>query len=261
MSRPPSNSESVEAVREYFSAEIGRAQQELTREQWQAILAGVNDLGDVAVYPCRLILPFHYPATIAELDENGPDHFAFPEVSWNLRWQSIREFAEQYEKFSAIEDDAESVRVGQQHLRRRIKVLQDGCAGFDPGLTIIGIESDSEEWWEPLTFHVSGPRIPPPPSPVSDVQILSRLRRQTQNYIGKSAFGIEDGVITEVRFDGACTTDATFDLLRGIPNLRDLLKGLRRMSLESTLATDRSLRFLKRELPHVEIAYSHYLEG
>jgi hypothetical protein len=95
---------------------------------------------------------------------------------------------------------------------------------------------------------------------LSNAQLLARLCRHTHSYVGRSRFGIESEAITEVSFDGACTTDATIDLLRGIPNLRDLLRRLRRISLESTLVTERSLKFLERELPHVEIAYSHYLE-
>ena len=72
---------------------------------------------------------------------------------------------------------------------------------------------------------------------------------------------MEGGAITEVSFDGADTTDATIDFLRGVPRLGELLGKLRKISLERTLVSQRSLRFLERELPHVEIAYSHYLEG
>jgi hypothetical protein len=32
---------------------------------------------------CSRKLPFHYPATIDELDDYGPDHFSFPEDSWS----------------------------------------------------------------------------------------------------------------------------------------------------------------------------------
>jgi hypothetical protein len=140
-------------------------------------------------------------------------------------------------------------------------VLQDACAHFDPALTIFGIESDSESWSEANTFHIAGPRIPAPPIPVSDIQILARLCRQTHSCVGRSRFEIENGAIAGVSFDGAGTTNATIDLLRGIPRLRELLVRLRRMSLQSTLVTDRSLRFLKRELPHVAITYSHSLKG
>ena len=72
---------------------------------------------------------------------------------------------------------------------------------------------------------------------------------------------MEGGAITEVSFDGADTTDATIDLLRSVPRLGELLGKLRKISLKRTLVSHRSLRFLERELPHVEIAYSHYLEG
>lgn len=140
-------------------------------------------------------------------------------------------------------------------------MLQEACVVFDPALTVFGIERDIETWWETNTFHISGPRIPFPPAPVSDAQVLARLCRHTHSYVGQSRFRIEDGAIVEVSFDGGDTTDATIDLLRGIPHLRDLLSRLRRVSLQHTLVTDRSLRFLERELPHVEIAYSYYLEG
>jgi hypothetical protein len=173
----------------------------------------------------------------------------------------IPEFAKQYEIFSALDDRAESIRASDGHRQRRIQVLQDACAPFDPALTIFGIESDIETWWEANTFHISGPRIPSPPAPISDAQVLARLCRHTHSYVGQCRFQIEDGAIVEVSFDGADTTDATIDLLRGIPRLRELHSKLRRMSLQDTLVTDRSLRFLKRELPHVEIVYSHYLEG
>lgn len=128
-------------------------------------------------------------------------------------------------------------------------------------MTVFGIESDIETWWEVNTFHISGPRIPSPPTPVSDAQVLARLCQHTHSYVGQSRFQIEDGAIVEVSFDGADTTDATFDLLRDVPCLRELLGKLRRMSLQSTLVTGRSLRFLERELPHVEIVYSNLLEG
>jgi hypothetical protein len=258
-SSPPSAS--AKEVRGYLAAELERARTLLAPDQWQALLVGVSDQGEVAAYPCRLVLPFHYPATIEELEDYGPDHFTFPESSWELRWQEIPEFAEQYKIFAALDDDAESTRASDRHKHRRIEVLQDACASFDPALTVFGIESDTETWWEANTFHISGPRIPSPPAPVSDAQVLARLCCHTHSYVGQSRFQIEDGAIVEVSFDGADTTDATVDLLRDIPRLRELLGRLRRMSLQSTLVTDRSLRFLERELPHVQIAYSHYLEG
>lgn len=258
-SSPPAGS--TKEVRGYLAAELDRARTQLAPDQWQALLVGVSDQGDIAAYPCRLVLPFHYPTVIEELDDYGPDHFTFPECSWELRWQEIPEFVEQYEVFAALDDDAESTRASDQHKHRRIQVLQDACAPFDPALTIFGIESDNESWWEVNTFHISGPRIPSPSAPVSDAQILARLCRHTHSYVGQSRFHIESGRIIEVSFDGAATTDATIDLLRNVPRLRELLGRLRRMSLQSTLVTDRSLRFLEREMPHVEIAYSHFLEG
>ena len=261
MSNSPLQSASVKEVCGYLAAEIERARTQLSHDQWQAILVGVSDQGEIAAYPCRLVLPFHYPANIEELDDDRPDHFSFPKSSWELRWQAIPEFAEQYELFATLDDDAESIRVSDRHKQRRIEVLQDACAPFDPALTVFGIESDTETWWEANTFHIFGLRIPSPPTPVSDAQILARLCRHTQSYVGQSRFHIESGAIVEVSFDGACTTDATIDLLRDIPRVKELLGKLRRMSLQSTLVTDRSLRFLKRELPHVEIVYSHHLEG
>jgi len=261
MGKSSTQSASVTQVRDYVSAEIKRARIYLSSDQWQALLVGVSDQGEIAAYPCRLVLPFHYPATIAELDDYGPDHFSFPQDSWKLRWQAIPEFAEQYQVFAALDDDAESTRASDRHKQRRIQVLQDACTSLDPMLTVFGIESDTETWWEANTFHISGPRIPSPPTPVSDAQLLARLCCHTHSYFGKSRFQIEDGAIVEVDFDGADTTDATIDLLRDVPRLRELLGKLRRISLESTLVTDRSLRFLERELPHVQIAHSHYLEG
>ena len=145
-SSPPSAS--AGEVRGYLAAEIERARTQLAQDQWQALLVGVGDQGEIAAYPCRLVLPFHYPATIEELDVYGPDHFTFPKDSWELRWQEIPEFAEQDEVFAALEDDAESTRASARHKHRRIEVLQGACAPFDPALTIIGIESDIGEWWE-----------------------------------------------------------------------------------------------------------------
>lgn len=261
MSNPPAEPRSVKEVRELVAGEIERARTHLSPELWQAVLVGVSDQGEIAAYPCRLVLPFHYPATIAGLDDYGPDHFSFPESSWQLHWQVIPEFAEQYEVFAALDDKGESTRASERHKHRRIQVLREACTSFDSALTIFGIESDIETWWEVNTFHVSGPRIPSPPNPISDVQVLARLCRHTQSYVGSTRFHIENGAVTEVSFDGACTTDATIDLLRGVPRLGELLGKLRRMSLQSTLVSDRSLRFLGRELSHVEIVYSHYLEG
>jgi len=261
MSHSHTQSESAKVVHDYLAEEIRRAQKQLSPDQRQAFLVGVSDQGEIATYPCGLVLPFYYPSSIEELDDYGPDHFTFPEGSWELRWLPIREFAEQYEFFAALEDDAESIRASERHKQRRIEVLQEACSSFDRALTIFGIESDTETWWEVNTFHVSGPRIPPPPNPVSDAQVLARLCRHTGSYVGKSRFQIKGGAITQVDFDGADTTDATIDLLRVVPNLKELLRNLRKMSLESTLVTDRSLRFLRRELPHVKIAYSHFLEG
>ena len=260
MSHSPAQSESVKEVHDYLAEEIHRAQKQLSPDQWQAFLVGVSDEGEIAAYPCRLVLPFHYPATVEELDDYGPDHFTFPESSWELRWQQIREFAEQYEAFATLEDDAESIRASERHKHQRITVMQDACSSFDHALTIFGIESDTETWWEVNTFHISGPRIPAPPAPISDVQVFARLCRHTHRYVGGSGFHIEAGAIKEVAFNGADTTDATIDLLRVVPNLSELLRNLRKMSLQSTLVTDRSLRFLRRELPHVDIVYSHFLE-
>jgi hypothetical protein len=261
MSTPPANPVSVKEVREFVAAELQRARAHLSSDLWQAVLVGVSDQGELAVYPCRLLLPFHYPATIEELDDYGADHFSFPESAWKLQWHVISEFAEHYEVFEALDNKTESIRASNRHLHRRIQVLREACAPLDPVLSIFGIESDIETWWEANTFHISGPRIPTPPIPISDAQLLARLCRHTQSYVGKTRFHIKDGAIIEVAFDGASTSDATIDLLRGVPHLSVLLARLRRMSLQSTLVTDRSLRFLKRELPHVEIVYSHYLEG
>lgn len=261
MSKPSAEHASVNEVRDYVAAELGLARTQLPPEQRRTPLIGVSDIGEIAACPCRLVIPFHYPATIAELDDYPTDHFSFPEGDWGSRWRAIPEFVHQYEIFSGLDDRADSIRLSDIHQRRRVQVLQDACASFDPALTFFGIESDTETWWEVNTFHTSGPRIPSPPTPVSDAQALTRLCRQTHSYVGKSRFQIEDGAITGVSFDGASTTDTTIDLLRDVPRLGDLLGKLRRMSLQSTLVTDRSLRFLKRELPDVDIVYSHYLEG
>jgi hypothetical protein len=214
MSDSPTGSGSVEASRAFLSAEIRRAQKQLQSEQWSACLVGVGDRGEVSMYPCNLVLPFYYPETIAELDEYGRDHFEFPEAEWRIQWQSIQEFVDQYGQYAAMEDKAQSTDAEVRHRQRRIKVLRDACAAFDPTLTIFGIESDSETWWEVLTFHIFGPRIPSPPEPKSDAQLLARLCRHTHSYVGRSRFGIEDEAITEVSFDAACTTDATIDLRR-----------------------------------------------
>ncbi|HLH53629.1 MAG TPA: hypothetical protein VKY92_08435 [Verrucomicrobiae bacterium] len=261
MSKSPAEQASVEEVRNYLAAEIELARTQLKVAQWRTFLVGVSDQGEIAASPCSLVLPFQYPATIAELDDYPRDHFSFPEGDWGSRRRAIPEFAEQHEIFSALDDHAESVRASDNHKRRRIQVLQDACTPFDPALTFFGIESDTETWWEVNTFHISGPRIPSPPAPVSDAQVLARLCRHTHSYVGQSRFQIENEAIVEVSFDGADTTDGTIDLLRGILGLRELLSKLKRMSLQHTLVTNRSLRFLERELPHVEIAYSHYLQG
>ena len=251
----------MKEVRDFLASELDRARTQLAPDQWQALLVGVSDQGEIAAHPCRLVLPFHYPATIEELDDYGPDHFTFPESSWELRWQEIPEFAEQYRIFAALDDIAESTRASSRHTHRRIEVLQDACIPFDPALTVFGIESDDESLWEANTFHISRPRIPSPPTPVSDAQVLARLCRHTHSYVGQSRFHIEGGAIVEASFDGADTTDATIDLLRDVPRLGALLGKLRRLSLLKTLVTNRSLSFLESELPHVEIAYSHFLKG
>lgn len=260
MSDSSSPQASIQEVRTHLAAELVRARTHLSPNLWEALIIGVSDQGTIAIYPCLWVLPFHYPASIQELDDYGPSHFKFPETEWTLRWQEIPEFAEQYEVFMALEEDAEITQASDQHRRRRIAVLQEACSGFDPALTIVGIESDTEEWWEVNTFHLAGPRIPAPPTPVSDAQILARLCRQKGSYVGRSRFQIEDDAIVEVSFEGADTTDATIDLLRPVPRVRELLGKLRRISLLHTRVTNRSLRFLERELPHVEIAYSHFLE-
>jgi hypothetical protein len=251
---------SINEVRDYVAAEIERARKTLPPSQWQALLIGMSDDGELNATPCGFVLPFHYPATIEELDENNPDHFSLPQSPWKEHRKRIIEFAEQYEMFAALDDDAQSVQASELHMQRRIAVLQDACAHFGPALTIFGFESDSESFWEVNSFHISGPRIPAVPTPISDVQVLSRLCRHTHSYIGRSRFHIQGGAIAEVSFDGADTTDATIDLLRNIPRLRELLGKLRKMSLQKTLVTSRSLKFLERELPHVEISYKHYLQ-
>lgn len=217
----------------------------------------MSDDGEIIAFPCRLVLPFHYPATIAELDASGPDHFEFPDTSLKLNRQKIAEFVEQSALITGLEE-REFMRASEKYEHRRIAVLQEACASFAPDLTVFGIESDNETWWEVNTFHISGPRIPAPADPVSDVQILARLCRQTHSYVGRSRFKIEEESIVDVSFDGASTADTTIDLLRGVPRLRELLGKLKRLSLQSTLVTDRSLRFLERELPHVEIVHSDY---
>src|SRR5690606_33514619 len=124
MSKSSAHLASIKEVRNYLTAEIERARTQLSPDQWQALLVGVSDQGEIGAFPCRLVLPFHYPASIAELDDYGPDHFTFPEKSWELRWREIPEFAEQYEVFAALDDDAESTRVSDRHKQRRILVLQ-----------------------------------------------------------------------------------------------------------------------------------------
>jgi hypothetical protein len=261
MSQSPNPSDSVKTVHDYLVNEIQRARMELSPDQWQAILVGVSDGGEIAARPCLLVLPFHYPGTLNELDAPGRHHFNFPKKSWKLRHHAIPEFVEQSEVLAALDDPAQSVDVSDRQRRRRIEVLQEACASVDPALTIFGIESDNESWWEVNTFPISGPRIPSPPAPVSDVQVLARLCRHTHSCVGPSRFHIEGGAITGVAFDGADTTDATIDLLRVVPNLKELLRNLKEMSLQRTLITERSLKYLQKELPHVEVLCSHFLRG
>src|SRR5262245_30421080 len=100
-SPPPA---SVEEVRNYLAAELERAQTLLLPDQWQAILIGVGDQGAIAAFPCRLALPFHYPASIEELDQRPTNHFVFVKKPlWSLRRHVVREFAEQYERFAALD--------------------------------------------------------------------------------------------------------------------------------------------------------------
>ena len=136
-------------------------------------------------------------------------------------------------------DAASAAYVAEEHHRQcRMATLREACSGFDQALTVFGIQSDLETWWEVNTSHISGPPIPPPPPPRSDAQLLAPLLRQTQNHVSKSVFGISGGAITEVTLNGACTTDATIDLLRGISNLKELLRCLRKVSLRTTLVTE-----------------------
>src|SRR5687767_5284119 len=107
MSRQPANTDSVKAVHEYLRAEIRRAQEQLTSDQWEAIMVGMSDQGVIISSPCRLVLPFHYHASIEELNHRGPPHFNFPKSPWKHCRQDIPEFAEQYQVVSALEDGAE----------------------------------------------------------------------------------------------------------------------------------------------------------
>src|SRR4051794_23868378 len=111
MSKSSAEHASVKEVRDYLAAEIELARTQLPPKQWQAFLVGVSDQGEIAACPCGLVLPFHYPATIAELDDYPRDHFSFPEGAWGSRRRPIPEFAQQYEIFSALDDRAESIRV------------------------------------------------------------------------------------------------------------------------------------------------------
>lgn len=286
--------EAVTEVRHFLNSEVTRARRTLKDGKWDTMLVGVSDLGELTLHPCRLLLPFHYPATIGELDDEMPDHFEFAErMLKNPNWQpdkaeldggdvaelqryfgnhafpsyrnasriwsvpshDVRLFKKLYDRL----DDQEGLefeKASAQLKSVQLQILQEACAEFDSEQTIIGIESESEEWWEVLTFHIHGPPIPPPPPPVSDVQLFCRLRRQTHNYIGKSAFTIIRGRIAEICLDGACSSDATINLLRGIPNLKSLCAALQTISLRSTLVTRKSLDFLKIELPHVKISWS-----
>ena len=56
----------------------------LVPELWETLLLGISDQGEIAASPCRLVLPFHYPATIEGLDDDEQDHFSFPESAWEL---------------------------------------------------------------------------------------------------------------------------------------------------------------------------------
>jgi hypothetical protein len=59
----PPNPETQRLLADYIKAEIARAKSQLNTSLWDAIMVGVSDQGEVAVSPCRLILPFHYPAS------------------------------------------------------------------------------------------------------------------------------------------------------------------------------------------------------
>ena len=52
-----------------------------------------------------------------------------------------QEFADQYEKYSAMENKAHRIDAEARHRQKRPKVLRDACSGFDPDLTIFGIEA------------------------------------------------------------------------------------------------------------------------
>lgn len=287
----------VAQVRAFLKREMARANRNLKDGRWNVILVGISDSGELSVHPCRLLLPFHYPKDIAELDAEQPSHFELAESilknpdwrpeetkntdnqdmdmlnrllgkhayasyrnaprMWSVRCEIIPLFAKLYEG-TATKHGLDFEKASDHKKELQLKVMRQACAGFTAEKTIIGIESDSEEWWEVLTFHLHGPLIPSPPPPVSDVQLLCRLRRHTHNYIGSSAFTIKRGRIIQLNLDGGCTTDASIDLLRDMPNLGSLLAGLKLISLQSTKITKKSLRFLKTELPRTKILWSPY---
>lgn len=249
-------SDCIALLRDAIQSELARFDRSASTE-WNRVCIGFGDEDDVVVMPCRLLLPFHYPSTIEDLDAVKPAHFDFP-ADWDPRLFHIPLFREQYDEVSQHDTDIGFMSAFARTLQKRIELARDACRRTSGDVTFFGIERESDEWWEVLTFHLSGPPLPSAPMPRSDVQLYCRLKRQTHAGIGRYSFGIENGVVTELSLDGASTTDKTVSLMLAVPNLSELCCHLQRLSLKNSLVSRDSIVLLRRALPNVQIEHSYF---
>ncbi|WP_196140635.1 hypothetical protein [Aliikangiella sp. G2MR2-5] len=243
---------------EFLKSEIKRSEETLSTEYNQAYIVGCSDDGQIAVFPCQLQIPFHYPKSISELESyDEPQHFIIDESNWNEEWLTVAEFEKDYETACLPENEEKFDELINDAINKRIMTLKEACVQLNVLKPIVFVQSESEYWFEVNTIHLAGPELPEMPEPSCDIEVLSRLLRHTVS-APQYSLKIENGVVTEVDLNGGSTNDSTIDLLRNIPNLSELLKGLKRINLESAAISTKSLDFLKTEIQDVELNYTPY---
>ncbi|MCO7223557.1 hypothetical protein [Pleionea sp. CnH1-48] len=244
-------------VYEFIKGEVERSEMDLSDGYRQVFIVGCSDDGEIAVFPCKAITPFHYPRNIEELESyDEQQHFDIDETHWDERWLVVQEFQKQYE-FACLPENEESFdTLLNNEFESRVSILKEACLKLRSQKPIVFVKSESEYWFEVNTIHLAGPELPRQFEKRNDIEVFSMLLRHV-NSRPEYSLKIEGGVVVEVDLSGGSTDDSTINILRNIPSIETVLQHVRRINMDMTRVSQHSLDFLKNRLQNAEVNYTH----
>ncbi|WP_146369235.1 hypothetical protein [Symmachiella macrocystis] len=237
----------------------------LTPEEWDIVICCVWDEGRVAAEPAKCLLPFRFPQTESDLDQNV-EHFKIPHMN-----QFVSIYVAEHEKqYIAVDRllpdegaDTDAFDTEFAHLTdQKIQLMRETAdsSTIREQLESLGISKSifaaiaSETYHEVNLIHIFGPDLPSPQPPQTSLEVFSRLLHHADHYVSKHCgLEFEDGALVSVKLDGGDTTDATIELLTDVENLQSLCRDLRTISILESKVSERGEHKLRTLLPHVNV--------